>query len=146
LLSTLVIGTAIAGAAQACGSGEQGAVAPGGTCEQATDCQEGYVCIPQANGPRQCSNNLAAIQATEEGGAADDAETPEKEAGPPADGGTPTDGTSPQDVTTPVDTGAPQETSTPKETGAPPMEAAPPPMEASTPMETGAPPSDASGE
>jgi hypothetical protein len=81
-----VAGTALAGLEACGGSGShEGTVAPGDACEQAADCQEGYVCIAQPTGPKeccgtqalpsgQCASNLTSIQSSEvEGGAADDA-------------------------------------------------------------------------
>jgi hypothetical protein len=41
----------------------------GGQCLQTTDCQDGLFCVPQKNGTKTCSNNLAAIVSTEEAGA-----------------------------------------------------------------------------
>jgi hypothetical protein len=37
-------------------------VGAGGTCLQATDCQEGLVCIPAKNGISSCSSNLSGVQ------------------------------------------------------------------------------------
>jgi hypothetical protein len=59
-------------------------VAPGDACEKASDCQEGYVCIAQTNGPKeccgtqqlpsgQCASNLSSIQSSEVDGGTDDA-------------------------------------------------------------------------
>jgi hypothetical protein len=73
----------------------------GAPCALATDCQEGLVCISMMNQPRQCSNDLVAIQFVEdaagpgagaEAGAAppsadaapDDAATSMRSDGPPA--------------------------------------------------------------
>jgi hypothetical protein len=81
-----VAGTALAGL-QACGGSgsHEGSVAPGDPCEQATDCQAGYVCIAQTTGPKeccgtqqlpsgQCAANLSSIQMSEvDGGDVDDA-------------------------------------------------------------------------
>jgi hypothetical protein len=41
----------------------------GGQCLQTTDCQDGLFCVPQKNGTKTCSSNLAAIVSTEEAGA-----------------------------------------------------------------------------
>ncbi len=47
----------------ACASNDP--IAKGGACFVTTDCAEGLVCIPQANGSRVCSDNLSAIQQSE---------------------------------------------------------------------------------
>src|SRR5580704_19076473 len=83
----------------------------GGSCEFASDCAAGLVCINHA-----CSADLSQIQHTEEGGA--EAAPPPMEAGPVGDGTMPTGDSS---VPTgdsgmpPVDTGSP-----PVDTGSPP--------------------------
>jgi hypothetical protein len=58
----------------------------GATCLQATDCQEGLVCIPQTNGPNICSSDLSTIQLTEDATAPTDAAPRRDAAGdaPPA--------------------------------------------------------------
>jgi hypothetical protein len=48
----------------ACGSQKLGA--QGATCLQATDCQEGLVCVPQPKGANICSSDLSTIQLTED--------------------------------------------------------------------------------
>lgn len=64
----------------AAGSAVLGCSAPealggqGAPCALTTDCQEGLVCISLMNGPRQCSNDLAAIQFVEDSGGAEAAE------------------------------------------------------------------------
>lgn len=74
-------------------------VGAGGTCTLATDCQEGLACLPQKDGTSICSNDLAAVQATEDSGAG-------KEAAAPVEGGEQDTGTTQQDTGTPVqDTG-----------------------------------------
>ena len=86
-------------AGEACGQAETPA-GSGGTCELTSDCQEGYVCITQPDGTRQCSNDLSSIQLSEEGGteagampmeaAAQDSGSPPKDTGsPPVDTGSP---------------------------------------------------------
>jgi hypothetical protein len=148
LLATLVAGTALAGLAQACGGGgsHEGTVAPGGDCEQATDCQEGYVCIPQTTGPKQCcgtqslpsgqcANNLSSIQSSLEAGGGTDAPAAMNDAAAPTDGTAPNDGTMPMPETGGMETAPPMETGT-KETA--------PPMETGSP-ETGGGGNDASG-
>ena len=118
-------------------------MAPGGACEQATDCQEGYVCIPQTTGPKeccgtqqlgsgQCANNLSSIQSSEEAGGGTDAP-----AAMMNDAAAPTDGTMPM-----PETGGGMETAPPMETGT--KETAPP-VETGTP-ETGGGGNDASGD
>ena len=123
--------------AEACGQPAP-AESAGGTCEQSTDCQEGYVCITQPDGTRQCSNDLSSIQTTEEAGAEaaaqQDGSTPDTGLTPPADGNAPpVDSTAPpQDTgTTQQDTGTP-----PKDTGSPPQDTGSPPQD------TGSPPQD----
>lgn len=91
-----LLGTALAGL-QACGGSgsHEGTVAPGDPCEQASDCQAGYVCIAQTTGPKeccgtqplpsgQCAANLSSIQSSEVEGGADDAPAAAPETGGPA--------------------------------------------------------------
>jgi hypothetical protein len=126
------------GAGEACGQAAAPA-ASGDTCELSTDCQEGYVCITQPDGTRQCSNNLAAIQSTEEAGAdapamaAMDGTAPQGDSTvPPSESGAPP----PQDSgSPPADTGSP-----PKDTGSPPVDTGSPPQD------TGSPPQEAGGD
>ena len=106
LVASVVVGVAgiVLAGLQACGGSgsHEGTVAPGDPCEQATDCQEGYVCIAQPTGPKeccgtqelgsgQCAANLSSIQSSEVEGGADDAPIgPTPEAGgtaPEAAGG-----------------------------------------------------------
>ena len=90
--------------------------AAGGACFQATDCEDGLVCVPQKDGSRVCSSDLSGIQTTEEaGGAGDDSTTadgPLDGLGPdyvaPGDDG-PGPDTSPPDTSVPPDTSPPQE-------------------------------------
>jgi hypothetical protein len=122
LYPVLVVLGAMA-ASEACGQAEtpQGS---GGTCQLTSDCQEGYVCITQQDGTRQCSNDLSSIQQSEEAGV-EAAATPMTDggapplgdgAGPAADSGTPP----PKDSSSPPpDTGS----SPPPDTGSPPQEA-----------------------
>ena len=56
-------------------------VAQGGECHQATDCEEGLVCIPQQDGKSICDSDLSKIQKTE-----DAAPPPVHDAGTPRDG------------------------------------------------------------
>jgi hypothetical protein len=44
-------------------------VASGGECLQATDCEDGLVCVPQSDGKRICSNDLSGVQMVEEAAA-----------------------------------------------------------------------------
>jgi hypothetical protein len=97
LYSVLVVVAAVV-TGEACGQAETPA-GNGGTCQQTTDCQEGYVCITQPDGTRQCSNDLTSIQLSEEGGM-EAGETPMEAAAPEGDSAAP-----------------------PQETGAPPQEA-----------------------
>jgi hypothetical protein len=130
-LFTLAAALAAVAAGGACGQPAP-AESQGGTCEQSTDCQEGYVCITQPNGSRQCSNDLSSIQSTEEAGGMD-ATAPQNDATtPPQDGTTP-----PQESGSP-----PQESgSPPKDSGTPPKEAGNPPQDTgSPPQDTGSPP------
>jgi hypothetical protein len=82
-------------ASEACGQAETPA-SSGGTCQQTTDCQEGYVCITQPDGTRQCSNDLTSIQLSEEAGMEAgatpmEAAAPQGDsAAPPAEAGSPT--------------------------------------------------------
>lgn len=137
LLFTLASVVLAASAGAACGQ-QASPAGPGDTCEQATDCQEGYVCITQPDGSRQCSDNLSSIQTTEEAGmdaeaqgdapAAQDGSAPAPDGTAPADsgggspdtggGGTKDSGTPPQDTgSPPQDTGSP-----PQDTGSPPAD------------------------
>jgi len=101
LLYPVLVFAAAVVAGEACGQAETPA-SSGGTCEQSTDCQEGYVCITQLDGTRQCSNDLTSIQASE------------GEAGMEAGA-----------MAMPMEAAAPQGDSgaSPAETGAPPQEA-----------------------
>src|SRR6185503_21193189 len=87
-------------------------VGAGGQCFQATDCQDGLVCIPLSNGGRVCSADLTSVQKVPEppdnGDAADD--------GPTDDG--PLDGPPPGDG--PGDTGPPPDNFVPPDTFVPP--------------------------
>ena len=116
-------------------------VGAGGQCEQATDCQEGLVCIPQSNGTRICSNDLQAIQNTEI-----DSGTDATMAIP--DSTTPLpDGTSQDVAPPPTDVGPPpQDTSPPPDdTGPPPQDSGPPPQDSGPPPQDSAPPPEDSG-
>ena len=136
LYPVLAIAAAM-GVGEACGQAETPA-ASGGTCEQASDCQEGYVCITQPDGTRQCSNDLSSIQLTEEAGmdagemmmAMDGAAPPQGDgAAPPQESGT----------TPPPDSGSP-----PKDSGSPPKDTGSPPVDTgSPPVDTGSPPQEA---
>jgi len=123
---------ALAALTPGCSSQEQ-LQGEGGQCTQATDCQEGLVCIPQPDGTRKCSGDLGAIQP--DAGGAGDATAP-KDGGkgdaatPPADGGTP-----PQDGGTP-----------PKDSGSPPQDSGSPPQDSGgPPQDSGSPPQDSGG-
>lgn len=106
-------------AGEACGQAETPA-GSGGTCELTSDCQEGYVCITQPDGTRQCSNDLSSIQLSEEGGTEAGA-MPMEAAAPQGDSAAP-----PQESgTPPQDSGSP-----PKDTGSPPVDTGSPPQEA----------------
>jgi hypothetical protein len=50
-------------------SAPQTLLGQGGQCLQTTECQDGLFCVPQKNGTKTCSNNLASIVSTEEAGA-----------------------------------------------------------------------------
>jgi hypothetical protein len=132
LFALFVAGT-LAGAAPACSNAAK-LQGEGGECTQATDCQEGLVCVPQADGTLKCSSDLSSIQKTEEAGA---------EAAPPKEAGA--DGTA-GDGTAPLDSGAPQDTGTPpQDTGTPPQDTGTPPQDTGTPpQDTGTPPQDSS--
>jgi len=45
--------------------------ASGAACLQATDCQEGLVCVPQPSGALICSSDLGPIELSEEAGVSD---------------------------------------------------------------------------
>jgi hypothetical protein len=120
-------------AGEACGKAAP-PVGAGGTCQEATDCQEGYVCVPQPDGTRQCSSDLTPIQSTEdagEGGAAPmeaGQPPPGDSTAPPQDSGSP-----PQDTGSPLkDTGSP-----PQDTGSPPQDTGSPPQDTGSPQEAG---------
>ncbi|MGD0529731.1 MAG: hypothetical protein ABSE49_31635 [Polyangiaceae bacterium] len=145
LFPVLVVLGAMA-AAEACGQAEtpQGA---GGTCQLTSDCQEGYVCITQQDGTRQCSNDLSSIQQSEEAGA-EAAATPMMDgaapqgdgAAPASDGGTPP--TPDSGSTAPVDSGSapPPDSSSPP----PPKDSGSPPADTGSPSaDTGSPPPEA---
>ncbi len=131
--------------AEACGQAEAPA-GSGGTCQLTSDCQEGYVCITQPDGTRQCSNDLAAIQQSEEAGPEAAAMMPTTDgAAPQGDGAAPPQesGTTPP----PPDSGSapppPDSGSPPKDSGSPPKDSGSPPEDTgSPPQDTGAPPSD----
>jgi hypothetical protein len=83
--------------------------AQGGECLQATDCQDGLVCVPQKNAPSVCSNDLSGVQSTEEAGApaARDAtvrdapsDAPARDTGQPADADQPDTGGEATDAAT----------------------------------------------
>jgi hypothetical protein len=104
----------------------------GGSCSQATDCQEGLVCVPQPDGTRKCSSDLTPIQSTEDAsvaskdGAATDGAAKDGAAKDGAQGDAAGDGSSP-----PQDGGPP-----PQDTGSPPQDTGTPPQD------TGSPPQD----
>jgi hypothetical protein len=139
LYPVLVVLGAMA-AAEACGQAEtpQGS---GGTCQLTSDCQEGYVCITQQDGTRQCSSDLSSIQQTEEAGA-EAAATPMMDGAAPAgDGGTPP-ATDSGSAPPPMDSGStpPPDSSSPpppKDSGSPPADTGSPPAD------TGSPPQEA---
>jgi hypothetical protein len=57
-------------------------LAQGGDCLQATDCEDGLVCVPQKDGRRICDKDLSGVQLTEDA-------TPPRDAAPqdgPVDG------------------------------------------------------------
>jgi hypothetical protein len=118
----------------ACGSQKLGA--QGATCLQATDCQEGLVCVPQPKGANVCSSDLSTIQLTE------DATAPAMDAGAKRDAGTAdaavddapgadapgADDAAQEDVAPPpppVDAAAPADASTGTPDAAPPDDAPP---------------------
>jgi hypothetical protein len=133
-LSPVLVLVAMA-AGEACGQAATPA-ASGDTCELTSDCQEGYVCITQADGSRQCSSDLSSIQLTEEAGmeaaAPMEAGAPQGDStAPPQEGGMP-----PQDSGTP-----------PKDTGSPPQDTGSPPQDTgSPPQDTGSPPQEGGGD
>jgi len=60
----------VGGLVVACSSQELAGL--GGSCNLATDCQDGLACVPQANGTRVCSNDLSGVQKPfQPGGGAD---------------------------------------------------------------------------
>ena len=140
-LSPVLVFAVAVGAGEACGQPDNPAT-QGGTCALTSDCQEGFECITQPDGTRQCSSDFSSIQHTEEAGAeaaampmdgaaqGDSTVPPQDSGAPPGDTGTP-----PQDTgSPPQDTGTP-----PQDTGTPPQDTGPPPQD------TGTPPQDAGG-
>ena len=123
----LVFAVAI-GAGEACGQPDNPAT-QGGTCALTSDCQEGYVCIKQPDGTRQCTNDLSSIQTTEDaGGGVDSGMAASDSTAPQGDSSAPTQesGAPPQDSgTPPQDTGSP-----PQDTGSPPQDTGSPPVDA----------------
>jgi hypothetical protein len=143
-ISPVFVFVAAMGAGEACGQAETPASA-GGTCELTSDCQEGYVCIKQPDGSRQCSNDLSSIQETEEAGM-EAAATPMEAAAPqgdstapPQEGGMPP----PQDSGSALqDTGSP-----PQDSGTPSKDTGSPPQDTGSPMQdTGSPTPEAGGD
>ena len=65
----------------------------GADCLQATDCQDGLVCVPQQDGRHICDNDLSGVQTTEDATApATDAGRKDGSAeGGKSDGGSPAD-------------------------------------------------------
>jgi hypothetical protein len=116
----------VVGAGEACSQAENPS-SQGGTCQLTSDCQQGYVCITQTDGTRQCSSDLSSIQSTEEAGA--------EAAAAVMDG-------APQGDSTAQDTGSP-----PQDTGSPPQDTGSPPQDTgSPPQDTGSPPQEAGGD
>ncbi|HEY3817080.1 MAG TPA: hypothetical protein VGL81_07915 [Polyangiaceae bacterium] len=147
----VVLGAMVAG--EACGQAAAPA-ASGGSCQLTSDCQEGYVCITQPDGSRQCSNDLTSIQLTEEAGA-EAAATPMDAAAPMGDGSAPPPqegGVTSQDSGSPPppqDSGSPPKDSgsPPQDTGSPPQDTGSPPQDTgSPPQDTGSPPQEAGGD
>jgi hypothetical protein len=135
-LYPVLVFAAAMGAGEACSNAETPA-SSGGDCQVTSDCQEGYVCITQTDGTRQCSNDLSSIQTTEEAGT-EGAAPPMEGAAPQGDSAAP-----PQDSgSPPADTGAP-----PADTGSPPKDTGSPPQDTgSPPQDTGSPPAEAGGD
>jgi hypothetical protein len=96
----------------ACGT-DPSVSAAGEECFEATDCQDGLICVPQQNGSRVCSNDLSGVSG----------KPPGEDAGPmeAGEGGELNDGAPPTDAPA-QDTSAP-DTSV-KDTGSPPADAA----------------------
>ncbi len=158
-----LVASALAGAVGACSSPEK-ASGQGGQCFVTDDCAPGFACITQADGTRQCTNDVSSVQTLPpeaggptdappmeagEGGALPDSTAPEGAPPPPPDAGTPPppDAGSPP----PPDTGAPPPPDTgapPPDTGAPPTPdtGAPPPDSGSPPPDSGSPPPDATAD
>ena len=92
-------------------------VGAGGECLQATDCEDGLVCIPQGS-QRVCSSDLSKIQKTGDGtGSGDGAAA--ADASPSGDGGPGTIVDAPaRDTNSPRDTSVPPDTQPPPDTGA----------------------------
>ena len=65
LLAPLTIALALSSAC----STKAKLIAQGGDCLQATDCEDGLVCVPQDDGRRICSNDLSGVQTIEEAAA-----------------------------------------------------------------------------
>jgi hypothetical protein len=127
--SVLAIAMATA-ASEACGQAAA-PVGAGGTCTLAPDCAEGYACITQPDGSRQCSNDFSSIQSTEDASldvttaVGNEAAPGDDAAAPPDEGGTP-----------PPDTGTgPADTAPPPDTGSPPQDSGAPPQDTGTPVQ-----------
>jgi hypothetical protein len=125
----LLGGAAFAAVAAAC-SNSAAPVGAGDVCQLASDCAQGLVCVPQADGSRRCSSDLSGIVSTIDAGGGMDAAA---EAAPAQDG------TAPADGTTPTETGGNPETGTQPETGGNPPETGGQPETGGNPPETGAP-------
>jgi hypothetical protein len=105
-------------------------VGQGGACEQASDCDNDLICIPQKDGSRICSNDLSQVQTppyAQDSGAAPEASATPAEGGAAVDGPvttTDTGGGTQPDTSTPVaDTSTPiPDTSTPADTSTPPAD------------------------
>ena len=82
-------------------TGDTPAVAAGGDCFLASDCEPGLVCIAQPSGVRQCSNDLSKVtgKPPPEAGPADASREGEAAADGPVDG--PADDTSMPDTSMP---------------------------------------------
>ena len=122
----------------ACGTAAK-LVGQGGECEQATDCEDGLVCVPEKDGSHKCDSDLSGIQAPPE--VPDAAGKDATAADASTDGSSGTDATQPDDVSAPPpDTSPP-----PADVTAPPPDTSVPPVDAAQP-DTSAPPPDAAAD
>ncbi len=137
--TALLAGAVVLAVAAAC-STQAKLAGSGAQCFAATDCQEGLFCLPQKGGTSICSNDVSAIQMTEDAAAGGDAAKPMGDGAAAGDDGATTgeDSAAAPDTGTPMDSGTP-DTSTP-DTSAPDTSTpdSAPPVDASMPDDAAA--------